>query len=157
VRFSSLTPTLILFLVTEGTLIYLGRRLPSAIIISRGSPYAREAAMASVRFSYNHHWIRRTVQLGSRTVFHRQRVACGRDLVIDGQSEVWRAVHVGLLDFDFLDDETSGVGCWSTAQGGKSPRRSTTGVSNRTTRTGKQISCGLWTLRANFKIAILLV
>jgi hypothetical protein len=63
--------------------------------------------MTRAHLSYNHHWIRRKVEIGGKTIFHRQCIACGRDFVIDGYSGGWRAVHVGLLDFDFLDEQTS--------------------------------------------------
>ena len=64
--------------------------------------------MASTQHSSNHHWIRRKVEVKGKAVFHRQCVACRRDFVIDAPSDGWRAVHVGLLNFDFLDEETSG-------------------------------------------------
>jgi hypothetical protein len=57
--------------------------------------------------SYNHHWMRRKLTIKGKTVFHRQCLVCGRDFIIDCPAEGWRAVHVGLLDFDFLDEETN--------------------------------------------------
>ena len=63
--------------------------------------------MRSSHASYYHHWVRRKVQIEGKTVFHRQCIACRRDFVFDSDVRCWRAVHVGLLGFDFLDEEIS--------------------------------------------------
>ena len=63
--------------------------------------------MKSTDYSSNHHWIRRKVEVEGKSVFHRQCVACRRDFIMDADARCWRAVHVGLLGFDFLDDETT--------------------------------------------------
>jgi hypothetical protein len=63
--------------------------------------------MRSPHFSYNHHWVRRKVQIEGKTVFHRQCIAFRRDFVFDCDVGCWRAVHVGLLGFDLLDEEIS--------------------------------------------------
>jgi hypothetical protein len=56
---------------------------------------------------YNHRWICRKVEIEREFVRHRHCVACGRDFVWDADREGWRAVHVSLLRFDFLDEEIS--------------------------------------------------
>ena len=56
---------------------------------------------------YNHRWIHRKVEVEGEFLLHRQCVECGRDFVWDADREGWWAVHVGLLRFDFLDEEIS--------------------------------------------------
>jgi hypothetical protein len=59
--------------------------------------------MTSARLSCNHHWIRRKVEIAAKPIFHRQCIACGRDFTMDTETRGWRAVHVGLLRFNFID------------------------------------------------------
>jgi hypothetical protein len=71
------------------------------------TPSASEADIVSAHISFNHHWIRRKLELGDGTIFHRQCSACGRDFIMNAESGGWRAVHVGLFGFDLLDEQTS--------------------------------------------------
>jgi hypothetical protein len=63
--------------------------------------------MANVQLSGSHHWARRKVRIGGKTFFHRQCIACRRDFVISGSTGGWQAAHIGLLGFDFLDEQTN--------------------------------------------------
>lgn len=63
------------------------------------------AAMARVHLP--HHWAHRRVEVKGKTIFHRQCITCRRDFVWDSNGAGWRAVHVGLLDFNFLDEKSS--------------------------------------------------
>ncbi len=56
---------------------------------------------------YSHHWISREVEVEGEMLSHQQCAACRRDFVWDGDAGRWRAVHIALLRFDFLDEETS--------------------------------------------------
>jgi hypothetical protein len=61
--------------------------------------------MARFPFSTNHSWLRRQVQIDGRTFIHRRCLVCRRDFARPSDEGGWRAVHVGVLSFDFLDDE----------------------------------------------------
>ena len=63
--------------------------------------------MRSFHLSDSHRWMRRKVKLGNTLVFHRQCISCRRDFVMNTDGGPWRAVHVGLLGFHCLDEETS--------------------------------------------------
>jgi hypothetical protein len=63
--------------------------------------------MAQFRVSTNHRWLRRQVQIGGRTFFHRQCLVCRRDFARASDDAEWRAVHVGVLAFDLLEEETT--------------------------------------------------
>jgi len=63
--------------------------------------------MAQFPFSTNHSWFRRQVQIDGRSFFHQQCPVCGRDFARPTDDPEWRAVQVGILSFDFLDDETT--------------------------------------------------
>jgi len=59
------------------------------------------------QLSDSHKWIFRKIEIEGKRVFHRQCMACGRDFIMEPNTEGWRAVHVGLLEFDSLAEETS--------------------------------------------------
>jgi excisionase family DNA binding protein len=63
--------------------------------------------MARFRVSTNHRWLRRQVQIDGRTSFHRQCLVCRRDFARASDDAEWRAVHVGDLEFDLLNEETT--------------------------------------------------
>jgi hypothetical protein len=63
--------------------------------------------MARYYLSTTHLWYEQQVTLDGRTFFHRQCKICGRDFVRSLDEEEWRAVHVGIVKFDFLDEETT--------------------------------------------------
>jgi hypothetical protein len=63
--------------------------------------------MARFHVSTSHRWSRRQVQIDGRTFFHRQCLVCRRDFARPSDDGEWRAVHVGVLSLDFLDDETT--------------------------------------------------
>jgi hypothetical protein len=54
----------------------------------------------------SHSWARLKFKIDGRIFFHRQCKTCRRDFVMTGDRD-WGAAHVGLLGFDFLDEETS--------------------------------------------------
>ena len=56
-------------------------------------------------FETGHDWRERTVWISGRLFLHRKCQVCGRDFVASQEEPRWRAVHVGLTQFDFLDDE----------------------------------------------------
>jgi len=55
----------------------------------------------------SHQWVRRKVKIDGTTIFHRQCRTCRRDFVMSAGKGYWVAVHVGLLGFDLLDEETN--------------------------------------------------
>jgi len=63
--------------------------------------------MAGYHFSTNHRWMHRRVQIGGRTIFHRQCLVCRRDFARASDDAEWRAVHVGILEFDLMDEDTT--------------------------------------------------
>jgi hypothetical protein len=63
--------------------------------------------MARAHLSDSHHWMRRKLKIDNGMFFRRYGMACRRDFAMAAANRVWRAVHFGLLGFDFLDDETS--------------------------------------------------
>jgi len=63
--------------------------------------------MARFPFSTNHSWSRRQIQIDGRSFFHRQCLVCRRSFARPTDDPEWRAVHVGVLSLDFLDDETT--------------------------------------------------
>ena len=63
--------------------------------------------MARSYLPKSHRWSRRQVSIDGRIFFHRHCEACLRDFVMTQQDGIWRAVHLGALQFDFLDDETN--------------------------------------------------
>ena len=63
--------------------------------------------MSRFPFSTNHSWLRRPIQINGRTFFHRQCLVCRRNFARLEDDPEWRAVHVGVLNLDFLDDETT--------------------------------------------------
>ncbi len=63
--------------------------------------------MATRHLSVSHDLIRRRVRVHGKIFFHRQCKICRRDFVMPPYTGEWRATHVGLLGFDFLDDETN--------------------------------------------------
>ena len=63
--------------------------------------------MARFRGSSNHRWSRRQVQIDGRTFFHRQCLVCRREIAKPSDDAEWRAVHLGVLEFDLLDEGTT--------------------------------------------------
>src|SRR5215813_14361489 len=63
--------------------------------------------MARFRGSTNHRWSRRQLQIDGRIFFHRQCLVCRRDFARASDDAKWRAVHVGVLEFDLLEEETT--------------------------------------------------
>jgi hypothetical protein len=57
--------------------------------------------------SRGHRWRVREVRMDDEIYVHRQCLVCRRDLVRPPDVGVWKAVHVGGLRFDFLDEETT--------------------------------------------------
>ena len=55
--------------------------------------------------SDGHKWRVHEVRLDGQTFVHRQCLVCRRDLVIPPGGGEWKAVHLGGITFDFLDDE----------------------------------------------------
>ena len=66
--------------------------------------------MGRYHLSTTHLWSEQQVTIDHRTFFHRQCQICGRDFVRSLNEGEWRAVHVGVLKFDFLNEETTR--CW---------------------------------------------
>ena len=56
-------------------------------------------------FGTGHDWCKRQVWLSGKLFRHLKCHTCGRDFVATREEPRWRAVHVGLTQFDFLDDE----------------------------------------------------
>jgi len=63
--------------------------------------------MGRYHLSTTHLWAEQQVSIRGRTFFHRQCQVCDRDFVRSLDDGEWRAVHVGVLSLDFLDDETT--------------------------------------------------
>lgn len=63
--------------------------------------------MARFHLSTTHLWSEQQVSINRRTFFHRQCQICDRDFARSRDDGEWRAVHVGVLSLDFLDDETT--------------------------------------------------
>ena len=62
--------------------------------------------MAPNHLSNTHQWAKQEVSIKGRQFLHRRCQICERDFARAlGEEEIWRAVHVGVLSFDFLDDE----------------------------------------------------
>ena len=66
-----------------------------------------EAHMANDYLPHGHDWVSRKVKVDGKTFFHRQCKTCRRDLVRLAETGYWRAVHVGLLGFDSLGEDTN--------------------------------------------------
>src|SRR5262245_29860240 len=65
-----------------------------------------EVPMGRYHLSTTHLWSEQQVTIDHRTFFHRQCQICDRDFVRALDEGEWRAVHVGGLRFDFLNEET---------------------------------------------------
>jgi hypothetical protein len=52
-----------------------------------------------------HDWRERKVWLSGKLFLHLKCHTCRRGFVASQQEPRWRAVHVGLIQFEFLDDE----------------------------------------------------
>jgi hypothetical protein len=63
--------------------------------------------MGRYHLSTTHLWSEQQVIIDHRTFFHRQCQICDRDFVRALDEGEWRAVHVGGLRFDFLNEETT--------------------------------------------------
>jgi hypothetical protein len=61
--------------------------------------------MARFPVSTGHHWLRQQVRIDGQTFFHRQGLLCWRDFARSSADAEWRAVHVGVLKYDFFDEE----------------------------------------------------
>jgi hypothetical protein len=57
--------------------------------------------------STTHRWWKREVQIDHRTILHWHCKICGRDFTRPRTDSEWKAVHVGGLNFDLLDEETT--------------------------------------------------
>ncbi len=55
----------------------------------------------------SHQGRRRTVQLNGQTLIHLHCTLCERDFVKRPGEEQWMAVHVGVFQFNLLDETTS--------------------------------------------------
>src|SRR5260221_3241405 len=58
-------------------------------------------------FLASHDGSRREVKLSGQVYFHLHCKRCGRDFVKVTDVPGWRAVHIGIFRFDFLDDLTT--------------------------------------------------
>jgi hypothetical protein len=83
------------------------RKSQDASRIARAIQPGIDVTVARFRVSTNHRWLRRRVQIDSHIFSHRQRLVCRRDFVRGSDDAEWRAVHVGVLEFDLLDEETT--------------------------------------------------
>jgi hypothetical protein len=64
--------------------------------------------MGRYHLSTTHLWCEQQVTVDHRTFFHRQCLIRGRAFARSSLDEgEWRAVHVGVLKFDFLNEETT--------------------------------------------------
>ena len=63
--------------------------------------------MGRYHLSTAHLWSEQQVTIDHRTFFHRQCQICDGDFVRALGEGEWRAVHVGGLRFDFLNEETT--------------------------------------------------
>jgi hypothetical protein len=63
--------------------------------------------MASIDFNGGHEWTIRDLIVSDVRYFHRQCRKCRRDLAMTVEENCWHAVHVGLLQFDYLNEETT--------------------------------------------------
>jgi hypothetical protein len=63
--------------------------------------------MARYHLSTTHLWAEQQISMDRRTFLHRQCQICRRDFVRSLDEGEWRTVHVGVLKFDFLNEETS--------------------------------------------------
>src|SRR5215469_14487444 len=62
-----------------------------------------EMTMAPNHLSNTHQWAKQEVSIKGRQFLHRRCQICERDFARAlGEEEIWRAVHVGVLSFDFL-------------------------------------------------------
>jgi hypothetical protein len=63
--------------------------------------------LARFHLSTTHLWSEQQVSINGRTFFHRQCQICDRDFARSRDDGEWRAVHIGVLSLDFLDDKTT--------------------------------------------------
>ena len=63
--------------------------------------------MARFPVSTSHNWLRQQIRIDGQIFFHRQCLVCRRDFARSSADAEWRAVHVGVLRYDFLDEETT--------------------------------------------------
>ena len=78
--------------------------------------------MSEINLLRSHKWIQNQIRIGDRIFFHRQCQVCGRDLAMLVDEGEWRAVHIGAIDFDFLDDETTKRWNWEECPGIELPQ-----------------------------------
>jgi hypothetical protein len=62
--------------------------------------------MPSVDLANSHQWVRRRVSVNGKLFYHRQCSVCRRDFVMAADTGYWKSAHIGLLGFDFLNEET---------------------------------------------------
>ena len=64
--------------------------------------------MPSDRLPEGHEWISKSdLQIEGKPYFHRQCKRCGRDFAKLSAAAEWSAVHVGVFNFDSLDENTT--------------------------------------------------
>src|SRR5437762_1911296 len=63
--------------------------------------------MEQDNFLASHDGYRREVKLSGQTYIHLHCKRCGRDFVKLAEVAEWRAVHIGIFRFDFLDELTT--------------------------------------------------
>jgi hypothetical protein len=55
----------------------------------------------------SHHGRSREVRLDGRTFYHLHCMLCARDFVKPADGTEWRAAHVGIFQFNLLDETTN--------------------------------------------------
>ncbi|MBV8224818.1 MAG: hypothetical protein JO232_06485 [Verrucomicrobia bacterium] len=63
--------------------------------------------MEQDHLSTTHLWFEQKVSIKGRPFLHRRCKVCERDFARALVDRKWRAVHVGVLSLDFLDDATT--------------------------------------------------
>jgi len=63
--------------------------------------------MEQDNFLASHDGYRREVKLSGQTYLHLHCKRCGRDFAKLAEVPEWRAVHIGIFRFDFLDELTT--------------------------------------------------
>ena len=71
----------------------------------RGGP--KLGAMADDSFLTNHHGEVRKVQLSGRSYLHFRCRNCQRDFATEAETPAWKAAHIGIFCFNFLDELTT--------------------------------------------------
>ena len=63
--------------------------------------------MSRYHLSLTHLWSEQEVRIEWVTCFRRRCQLCERDFVRSLENGEWRAVHVGIIKFDFLEEPTT--------------------------------------------------